>query len=131
MFQSHYLPSNWEEHMADASTQAGTPAASGPDLEKIPVEQVLSTLSVKPEQGLSAAEARQRAAKYGPNAIVEKEKSLGEQILGYFTGSMAYVIEAAALVSALLGHWDDFVIIGSLLLSNTGRTARPRTRWPP
>ena len=104
--------------MANTSTQAGTPAASGPDLEKIPVEQVLSTLSVKPEQGLSAAEARQRAAKYGPNAIVEKEKSLGEQVLGYFTGSMAYVIEAAALVSALLGHWDDFVIIGSLLLFN-------------
>jgi len=31
---------------------------------------------------------------------------------------MAYVIEAAALVSALLGHWDDFVIIASLLLFN-------------
>ncbi|MCB1967492.1 MAG: hypothetical protein KDI64_16060, partial [Candidatus Accumulibacter sp.] len=73
--------------MANTSTQAGTPAGSGPDLEKIPVEQVLSTLSVKPEQGLSAAEVQQRAARYGPNAIVEKEMSLGEQILGYFTGS--------------------------------------------
>ncbi len=104
--------------MTDAGKQAGTPAASGPDLEKIAVEQVLATLAVKPEQGLSAAEAQQRVVKYGPNAIVEKEKSLGEQILGYFTGSMAYVIEAAALVSALLGHWDDFVIIGSLLLFN-------------
>ena len=104
--------------MANTSTQAGTPAGSGPDLEKVPVEQVLSTLSVKAEQGLSAAEVEQRTARYGPNAIVEKEKSLGEQVLGYFTGSMAYVIEAAALVSALLGHWDDFVIIGSLLLFN-------------
>ncbi len=104
--------------MADTSKQSGTPAASGPDLEKIPVEQVLATLAVNPEHGLSAAEAQQRVTKYGPNAIVEKEKSLGEQILGYFSGSMAYVIEAAALVSALLGHWDDFVIIGSLLLFN-------------
>ncbi|MFZ1445420.1 MAG: plasma-membrane proton-efflux P-type ATPase, partial [Candidatus Dechloromonas phosphoritropha] len=93
-------------------------AAAGPDLEKVPVDQVLATLAVKPEQGLSTAEVAQRATRYGPNAIVEKEKSLGEQVLGYFTGSMAYVIEAAALVSALLGHWDDFVIIGSLLLFN-------------
>ncbi|MGB5011583.1 MAG: plasma-membrane proton-efflux P-type ATPase, partial [Candidatus Dechloromonas phosphoritropha] len=93
-------------------------AAAGPDLEKVPVDQVLATLAVKPEQGLSTAEVAQRATRYGPNAIVEKEKSLGEQVLGYFTGSMAYVIEAAALVSALLGHWDDFAIIGSLLLFN-------------
>jgi H+-transporting ATPase len=120
--------------MANVPTQAGAPAANGPDLEKIPVEQVLSTLGVKPEQGLSAAEVQQRTAKYGPNAIIVKEKTLAEQIRGYFTGSMAYVIEAAALVSALLGHWDDFVIIGSCCCStrrsNTGRTARPRTRWP-
>ncbi|MBP9806386.1 MAG: hypothetical protein KBE22_15980 [Candidatus Accumulibacter sp.] len=84
--------------MADTSKQSGTPAASGPDLEKVPVEQVLAKLAVNPEQGLSAAEAQQRVAKYGPNAIIEKEKSLGEQILGYFSGSMAYVIEAAALM---------------------------------
>ena len=109
--------------MVDVSKQTNPSAnskaaAAGPDLEKIPVDQVLATLAVKPEQGLSTAEVAQRATKYGPNAIVEKEKSLGEQVLGYFTGSMAYVIEAAALVSALLGHWDDFAIIGSLLLFN-------------
>ena len=84
--------------MADTSKQSGTPAASGPDLEKVPVEQVLAKLAVNPEQGLSAAEAQQRVAKYGPNAIIEKEKSLGEQILGCFSGSMTYVIEAAALM---------------------------------
>ena len=75
--------------MANAPTQAGAPAANGPDLEKIPVEQVLSTLGVKPEQGLSAAEVQQRTAKYGPNAIIVKEKTLAEKIRGYFTGSMA------------------------------------------
>ncbi|MCB1943936.1 MAG: HAD-IC family P-type ATPase, partial [Candidatus Accumulibacter sp.] len=104
--------------MANVTEQATPAAADGPDLEKVPVEEVLSTLAVKADQGLSSAEAQQRLSRYGPNAIVTKEKSLGEQILGYFTGSMAYVIEAAALVSALLGHWDDFVIIGSLLLFN-------------
>jgi H+-transporting ATPase len=93
-------------------------ATKGPDLEKAPIEQVLSQLTVQQDKGLSSSEVQQRLDKYGPNAIVEKEKSLGEQVLGYFTGSMAYVIEAAALISALLGHWDDFAIIGSLLLFN-------------
>jgi H+-transporting ATPase len=110
--------------MVDATKQstpsADSKAAAGPDFEKMPVEQVLSTLAVKPEQGLSTAEAQQRQGKYGPNAIVSKEKSLAEQIRGYFTGSMAYVIEAAALVSALLGHWDDFAVVAMLLLFNAG-----------
>ena len=48
------------------------------DLEKLPVEKVLAQLAVKPEQGLSSAEARQRLAKYGPNALVEKEVSLSQ-----------------------------------------------------
>ncbi len=38
--------------------------------------------------------------------------------LGYFTGPIAYMIEAAAVVSAVLGHWDDFAIIAALLVFN-------------
>ena len=34
--------------MADTSKQSGTPAASGPDLEKVPVEQVLAKFAVNP-----------------------------------------------------------------------------------
>jgi H+-transporting ATPase len=88
------------------------------DLEKIPVEQVLTTLSVKADQGLSSAEAQKRLTQYGPNAIVEKEKSLAAKIIGYFMGPIAYMIEAAAIVSAILGHWQDFIIISALLIFN-------------
>jgi len=90
------------------------------DLEKLPVEKVLAQLAVKPEQGLSSAEARQRLAKYGPNALVEKEVSLLRKIVGHFTGPNAYMIEAAAIVSAIIGHWDDFAIIAALLFFNAG-----------
>ena len=90
------------------------------DLEKLPVEKVLAQLAVKPEQGLSSAEARQRLAKYGPNALVEKEVSLLRKILGHFTGPNAYMIETAAIVSAIIGHWDDFAIIAALLFFNAG-----------
>jgi H+-transporting ATPase len=98
------------------SMAAGTDA----DLEKIPVEQVLAKLGVQAERGLSSTEAQQRFAQYGPNSLVEKEESLAAKILGHFMGPIAYMIEAAALVSALIGHWDDFAIITFLLLFNVG-----------
>jgi H+-transporting ATPase len=88
------------------------------DLEKMPVDRVIAQLAVEPDRGLSSAEAKKRLAKYGPNAIVEKEISLARQILKHFTGPIAYMIEAAAIVSAIIGHWDDFAIITGLLLFN-------------
>ena len=91
-----------------------------PDLEKLPIADVLATLGSKPDQGLSGAEAQQRLGRYGPNALVEKEESLAAKILGHFTGPIAYMIEAAALVSAAIGHWEDFTIIAALLLFNVG-----------
>jgi H+-transporting ATPase len=79
--------------------------------------------------GLTSAEAQARLAKYGINGIVEKEDSQLEKLLGYFTGSIAYMIEAAAVISALLGRWSDFAIITALLLSDSGRTTRRPMRW--
>src|SRR5215472_3504499 len=97
---------------ATRAPEVGSQAAI--DLERMPVEKVLAQLAVKPEQGLSSAEARERLAKYGPNALVEKEVSLLRQIVGHFTGPNAYMIEAAAIVSAVIGHWDDFAINAAL-----------------
>jgi len=88
------------------------------DLERIPVDEVLTALAVQSDKGLSSAEAAKRLAKYGPNAIVEKQISLARKILQHFTGPIAYMIEAAAIVSAIIGHWDDFIIITGLLLFN-------------
>ena len=95
-------------------------AVADADLEKIPVDQVLAKLGVQAERGLSSTEAQQRLGQYGPNALVEKEESLAAKILGHFMGPIAYMIEAAALVSAFIGHWDDFAIITFLLLFNVG-----------
>ncbi len=107
---------------ASARTQATAAAESGPaagiDLEKVPVEQVVAALGVEPDKGLSGAEAKDRLERYGPNAIVAKEKSLAAKVLGCFVGPIAFMIEAAAVVSAILGHWQDFVIIVGLLLFN-------------
>ncbi len=90
------------------------------DLEKVPLEEALSALGVNGTDGLTSAEAERRLAEFGPNALIEKEESLARRILGYFTGPIAFMIEAAALVSAILGHWGDFSIIVALLLFNAG-----------
>ena len=100
----------------DSVARAGDKGA--PDLEKMPIADVLANLGSKPDQGLTSVEAQRRLAQYGPNALVEKEEGLAAKILGHFMGPIAYMIEAAALVSAVIGHWNDFAIITALLLFN-------------
>jgi H+-transporting ATPase len=95
-------------------------AAHGTDLETMPIAQVLARLDVTADKGLTEDAVRKRLAQYGPNALPEPQTSLARKVLGHFTGPMAYMIEAAAIVSALLGRWDDFVIIAGLLLFNAG-----------
>jgi H+-transporting ATPase len=97
---------------------AGASSNLGVDLEKAPLADVIAKLGAQPGQGLSSAEAQRRLAQYGPNALVEKEESFAAKLLGHFTGPIAYMIEAAALVSAAIGHWEDFAIIAALLLFN-------------
>lgn len=104
-----------------AQARPVAPDAGGskpPDLEKDPLPDVLSRLTVDPAKGLSAAEAANRLTTYGANGITEHTESLAHKLVGYFTGPIAYMIEAAAVVSAILGHWDDFAIIVALLLIN-------------
>jgi H+-transporting ATPase len=96
--------------MADPKASA-LGRGSTDDLGKVPIDRVLATLSVTPAKGLSDTEAQRRLAQYGPNALAEKKKSIVAEILEPSTGPIAYMIEAAALVSALIGHWEDFAII--------------------
>ena len=95
-----------------------TAAANDTDLEKVPVEDALKTLGVEADKGLSDAQAASRLKQYGPNALPEKHESFSSKILKYFIGPIAFMIEAAALVSAFLGRWDDFAIIFGLLIFN-------------
>lgn len=88
------------------------------DLEKEDVKKVLTDLNVDPKTGLSMQEAKNRLGKYGPNSITAKEEPLWLKFLKDFTGPIAYMIEAATIVSAIIGHWYDFVIILILLLFN-------------
>ncbi|WP_449370897.1 plasma-membrane proton-efflux P-type ATPase [Thiomonas sp.] len=70
--------------------------------------------------GLTKAEAAQRLAQVGPNSLPEQHVSLLMRLLRYFWGPIPWMIEVAALLSALVRHWPDFIIIVLLLLFNAG-----------
>ncbi|WP_444911615.1 plasma-membrane proton-efflux P-type ATPase [Microbulbifer sp. PAAF003] len=87
------------------------------DLQNADIDAVYTELNTSPA-GLTKNEASTRLQKYGPNAIQEKEQSALAKFLRFFWGPIPWMIEAAALLSALIGHWPDFAIIMALLLYN-------------
>jgi H+-transporting ATPase len=85
--------------------------------EKLSADDAFKQLDSSP-QGLGAAEAQNRLAQFGRNALEEKKVSPLMKFLGYFWGPIPWMIEVAAILSALVQHWDDFVIIFALLVFN-------------
>lgn len=71
-------------------------------------------------QGLSTQEAAKLHEQYGWNEIPEKKRNVFLVILSYFWGPIPWMIEAAAILSAILQHWDELAIIGALLFINAG-----------
>ncbi|MEM7464709.1 MAG: HAD-IC family P-type ATPase, partial [Pseudomonadota bacterium] len=86
-------------------------------LEKADLEKVFKELGSS-SGGLSSSEATTRLSKYGRNELTAKQVSNLQKFLKYFWGPIPWMIEAAALLSALIGHWADFSIIMVLLIYN-------------
>lgn len=59
-------------------------------------------------------------AQYGYNELVEQQPHPFLKFLSYFWGPIPWMIEAAALLSALVRDWTDFGIIIVLLVANAG-----------
>ncbi|CAM5217097.1 HAD-IC family P-type ATPase [Alishewanella longhuensis] len=71
------------------------------------VDEVLTALSSS-SGGLSAAEAKARAAQYGANALPQAPgPSLFYRFFKHFHDTLIYVLLFAAAVTTLLGHWLD------------------------
>ena len=84
------------------------------------VDFVLKSLGSGVETGLDPDEAARRMAEYGPNEITEREEPLWHRVFRRFWGPIPWMIEAAALLSALVQKWEDFAIILVMLLVNAG-----------
>jgi len=72
------------------------------------------------EEGLTSGEAERRLTEVGPNELEEKKRSPVLQFFSFFWGPIPWMIEVAMVLSALIGRWEDFFIIGALLALNAG-----------
>lgn len=81
------------------------------------IQELFETLSTS-ERGLSREEAASRLDRFGPNALQEKKVNPFLKFLGYFWGPIPWMIEIAAILSGIVKHWEDLVIVTILLVFN-------------
>jgi len=90
------------------------------DYQKQTVQETVKEWQVNSTTGLSENEAQTRLQQYGYNEITEKEEPLWHRIFRRFWGPIPWMIEVAAILSAVVQKWDDFIIISIMLLVNAG-----------
>ncbi len=77
-------------------------------------EEVLDTLEVSIESGLSDEEARQRLQRYGRNELAERPgKKLLAKLWEQINSFVIWLLIGAAVISAVLGDWVE---AGAILL---------------
>jgi len=70
--------------------------------------------------GLTDEDAARRLAEVGENALSEHHVTALGRLVEFFWGPIPWMIEIAALLSAVLQHWADLSIILAMLLVNAG-----------
>jgi H+-transporting ATPase len=95
----------------------GPDALDPKEISKLDSDEVFRRLR-STSAGLSEDDATARLARFGPNALEERRASPLVKFLGYFWGPIPWMIEVAAILSAVVRHWGDLAIIGALLVFN-------------
>jgi H+-transporting ATPase len=90
---------------------------AGAGLSDLPLPAALAELEASPA-GLTGEQARARLERFGPNEITEQHKNPLLVLLGYFWAPIPWMIEVALILSLVVRHWTDAVIIGVLLVMN-------------
>jgi len=81
-------------------------------------EQVLTAMQSQ-SQGLDRTEAQARLQEHGPNALPEKKgKPAWLRFLAHFNDVLIYVLLAAAVLTAVMGHWVDTLVILGVAVIN-------------
>lgn len=87
------------------------------DLADLSVTELQERLETS-ATGLSRKEAGRRIDQYGYNELGEEKAHPVLKFLSYFWGPIPWMIEVAAILSAVVQHWPDFGIILTLLVAN-------------
>ncbi len=82
------------------------------------IAQILEQKQTQPE-GLNQAEAADRLQKLGPNALPQKKgKPAWLRFLAHFNDVLIYILLAAAVMTAVMGHWVDTAVILGVTVIN-------------
>src|SRR5580693_9406606 len=92
-------------------------ADSNDALKRLPMPELEARLRSTPN-ALTQAEAAIRLAQCGPNEIEEKTINPLLKFLSNLWGPIPWMIEAAVILSGVVRHWADFLIILLLLCAN-------------
>ena len=91
----------------------------GAEIETKSVDELFAFFNTSAD-GLAIQEAQSRISVYGPNSVEEKKQNPLLYFLNFFWGPIPWMIEIAAILSAILKHWTDLIIIGVMLVFNAG-----------
>jgi len=85
---------------------------------RLSVEETLAQTNSTPD-GISGADATARLSQYGENALPQKPgKPAWLRFLAHFKDVLIYVLLAAALLTAVMGHWVDTLVILGVAVIN-------------
>ena len=86
---------------------------------QITADEIVSDLQTDAAQGLSSSQIAERQAQYGPNELIERAgKSPWSIFWEQFTSVLVLVLIAAAIVSLILGDYEDAVVILLIVVLN-------------
>ena len=70
------------------------------------------------EQGLSTKEAQERLLRNGPNKLETKKVSKWRLFIRQFHNMIIYILIIASLLTIVMGHYSDAIIIGLVVVIN-------------
>ncbi len=70
------------------------------------------------ESGLREQEADKRLSRDGYNELTAKKKSNWLRFLSQFNNSIIYILIAAAIITLMLRHYSDSIVIGIVIIAN-------------
>ena len=85
----------------------------------LPADQILKQLATPPDAGLTSDEVARRLETYGPNQLTEaKGITFWKMLLDQFNSFVVIMLIVAAVISAVLGDWEEAAAILAIVILN-------------
>jgi magnesium-transporting ATPase (P-type) len=108
----------WGKGGGREMTFTGNKTAARAPWHSLPVDDALWRLDTSCA-GLTETEAGERLRRVGPNSLPKPPgRSTLRRLLAQFNNLLIYILMAAGLVTALLGHWTDAAVILAVVVLN-------------